>query len=170
MEIYFISIFNLWYYLSGELAAEFSGAEKSLSEAAAAGEHTGTARLINILSFLLPASLYLRTYGRGQHLGWRWHTFHLERQQGRRQEAHGRPSAGRPRRPGGRTGCQANPTGVGCPYPCAGQEEGGGEEQPDAAAAPTLPTASLAVRPAAADTGSTRARARGGRPKPLLLL
>ena len=37
--------------LSGELAAEFSGAEKSLSEAAATGERTGTARLINILSF-----------------------------------------------------------------------------------------------------------------------
>jgi hypothetical protein len=37
--------------LSGELAAEFSGAEKSLTEAAAAGERTGTARLINILSF-----------------------------------------------------------------------------------------------------------------------
>jgi hypothetical protein len=37
--------------LSGELATEFSSAEKSLSEAAAAGERTGTARLINILSF-----------------------------------------------------------------------------------------------------------------------
>ena len=37
--------------LSGELAAEFSGAEKSLAVAAAAGERTGTARLINILSF-----------------------------------------------------------------------------------------------------------------------
>jgi hypothetical protein len=37
--------------MSGELAAEFSGAEKSLSEAAATGERTGTARLINILSF-----------------------------------------------------------------------------------------------------------------------
>jgi hypothetical protein len=37
--------------LSGELAAEFSGAEKCLSEAAATGERTGTARLINILSF-----------------------------------------------------------------------------------------------------------------------
>jgi hypothetical protein len=38
--------------LSGELTAEFSGAEKSLAEVAAAGERTGTARLINILSFL----------------------------------------------------------------------------------------------------------------------
>jgi hypothetical protein len=37
--------------LSGELAAEISGAEKSLTETAAAGERTGTARLINILSF-----------------------------------------------------------------------------------------------------------------------
>jgi hypothetical protein len=37
--------------LSGELAAEFSGAEKSLSEAAAAGKRTESARLINILSF-----------------------------------------------------------------------------------------------------------------------
>ncbi len=35
--------------LSGELAAKFSGAEKSLSEAAATGERTGTARLINVL-------------------------------------------------------------------------------------------------------------------------
>ncbi len=37
--------------LSGELAAEFSGAEKSLLEAVAIGEGTGKARLLNILSF-----------------------------------------------------------------------------------------------------------------------
>jgi hypothetical protein len=37
--------------LSAEFAAEFSGAEKSLAEAAAAGEWTGNARLVNILSF-----------------------------------------------------------------------------------------------------------------------
>jgi hypothetical protein len=38
-------------HLSGELAAEFSGAEKSLSEAAISVERTGKARLLNILSF-----------------------------------------------------------------------------------------------------------------------
>jgi hypothetical protein len=37
--------------LSGELAAEFAGAEKCLLEAAAMGERTGRARLINLLSF-----------------------------------------------------------------------------------------------------------------------
>jgi hypothetical protein len=37
--------------LSGELAAEFAGAEKCLLEAAAMGERTGKARLINLLSF-----------------------------------------------------------------------------------------------------------------------
>ncbi len=37
--------------LSGELAAEFAGAEKCLLEAAAMGERTGKARLINFLSF-----------------------------------------------------------------------------------------------------------------------
>jgi hypothetical protein len=47
--------------LSGELAAEFSGAEKSLQEAATIGERTGKARLLNILSSLVPASPYLRT-------------------------------------------------------------------------------------------------------------
>ncbi len=37
--------------LSGELAAEFAGAEKCLLEAAAMGEKTGKARLVNLLSF-----------------------------------------------------------------------------------------------------------------------
>jgi hypothetical protein len=37
--------------LSGELAAEFAGAEKCLREAAVTGEKTGKARLINLLSF-----------------------------------------------------------------------------------------------------------------------
>jgi hypothetical protein len=37
--------------LSGELAAEFAGAEKCLREAADMGEKTGKARLLNILSF-----------------------------------------------------------------------------------------------------------------------
>ncbi len=37
--------------LSGELAAEFAGAEKCLLEAAAMGKRTGKARLINLLSF-----------------------------------------------------------------------------------------------------------------------
>jgi hypothetical protein len=37
--------------LSGELAAEFAGAEKCLLEAAAIGERTGLARIINLLSF-----------------------------------------------------------------------------------------------------------------------
>jgi hypothetical protein len=37
--------------LSGELAAEFAGAEKCLREAADLGEKTGKARLLNILSF-----------------------------------------------------------------------------------------------------------------------
>ena len=37
--------------LSGELAAVFAGAEKCLLEAAAMGERTGKARLINLLSF-----------------------------------------------------------------------------------------------------------------------
>ncbi len=37
--------------LSGELASEFAGAEKCLLEAAAMGERTGKARLINLLSF-----------------------------------------------------------------------------------------------------------------------
>jgi hypothetical protein len=37
--------------LSGELAAEFAGAEKCLHEAAAMGERTGKARIVNILSF-----------------------------------------------------------------------------------------------------------------------
>jgi hypothetical protein len=37
--------------LTGELAAEFSGAEKSLLEAATIGERTGRARLLIILSF-----------------------------------------------------------------------------------------------------------------------
>jgi hypothetical protein len=37
--------------LSGELAAEFAGAEKSLRDAADLGEKTGKARLLNILSF-----------------------------------------------------------------------------------------------------------------------
>ena len=37
--------------LSGELAAEFAGAEKCLLEAAAMGERTVKARLINLLSF-----------------------------------------------------------------------------------------------------------------------
>jgi hypothetical protein len=37
--------------LSGELAAKFAGAEKCLLEAAAMGERTGKARLLNILSF-----------------------------------------------------------------------------------------------------------------------
>jgi hypothetical protein len=37
--------------LSGELAAEFTGAEKCLLEAAAMGERTGSSRLINLLSF-----------------------------------------------------------------------------------------------------------------------
>jgi hypothetical protein len=37
--------------LSGELAAEFSGTEKCLLEAAAIGERTGKARLLNILRF-----------------------------------------------------------------------------------------------------------------------
>jgi hypothetical protein len=37
--------------LSGELAAEFSGAKKCMFEAAAMGERTGKARLPNILSF-----------------------------------------------------------------------------------------------------------------------
>jgi hypothetical protein len=37
--------------LSGELAAEFAGAEKCLLEAAAMGERTGKARLVNLLSF-----------------------------------------------------------------------------------------------------------------------
>jgi hypothetical protein len=114
--------------LSGELAAEFSGAEKSLAVAAAAGERTGTARLINILSFFgscesLPQDLKTMDgasiwAGDGIHL-----TSNASRVAG---EAHGRPSAGRPRRPGGRSSCKANPTGVGCPCPFAGQEEGGG--------------------------------------------
>ncbi len=38
-------------HLSGELAAEFPGAEKCLLEVAAVGERTGRARLINLLSF-----------------------------------------------------------------------------------------------------------------------
>ncbi len=37
--------------LSGELAAEFAGAEKCLRESADLGEKTGKARLLNILSF-----------------------------------------------------------------------------------------------------------------------
>ena len=37
--------------LSGELAAEFTGAEKCLREAADLGEKTGKARLLTILSF-----------------------------------------------------------------------------------------------------------------------
>jgi hypothetical protein len=37
--------------LSGELAAEFAGAENCLREAAVTGEKTGKARLINLLSF-----------------------------------------------------------------------------------------------------------------------
>jgi hypothetical protein len=37
--------------LSGELAAEFAGAEKCLVEAATMGERTGVARIINLLSF-----------------------------------------------------------------------------------------------------------------------
>jgi hypothetical protein len=37
--------------LSGELAAEFAGAEKCLLEAAALGDRTGLARIINLLSF-----------------------------------------------------------------------------------------------------------------------
>jgi hypothetical protein len=37
--------------LSGELAAEFAGAEKCLREAADIGEKTGRARLLNLLSF-----------------------------------------------------------------------------------------------------------------------
>jgi hypothetical protein len=37
--------------LSGELAAEFAGAEKCLREAADLGQKTGKARLLNILSF-----------------------------------------------------------------------------------------------------------------------
>ncbi len=37
--------------LSGELAAEFAGAEKCLLEAAAIGERTGGTRMINLLSF-----------------------------------------------------------------------------------------------------------------------
>ncbi len=37
--------------LSAEFATEFSRAEKSLAEAAAAGERTGSARLVNILNF-----------------------------------------------------------------------------------------------------------------------
>ncbi len=40
--------------LSSEFAAEFSGAEKSLADAAAAGERTKNPRLINILSFFDP--------------------------------------------------------------------------------------------------------------------
>jgi hypothetical protein len=37
--------------LSGELAAEFAGAEKCLLEAAALGERTGLARIVNLLGF-----------------------------------------------------------------------------------------------------------------------
>ena len=37
--------------LSGELAAEFAGAEKCLLEAAAIGERTGLAMIINLLGF-----------------------------------------------------------------------------------------------------------------------
>jgi hypothetical protein len=37
--------------LSGELAAEFAGAERCLLEAAAMGERTGKARIVNLLSF-----------------------------------------------------------------------------------------------------------------------
>ncbi len=39
--------------LSSEFAAEFSGAEKRLADAAAAGERTGDASFVNILSFFL---------------------------------------------------------------------------------------------------------------------
>jgi hypothetical protein len=47
--------------LSGELAAQFAGAEKCLLEVAAMGERTGRARLINLLSLLVLASPHLRT-------------------------------------------------------------------------------------------------------------
>jgi hypothetical protein len=149
--------------LSGELAAEFSGAEKSLSEVAATGERTGTARLINILSFFgscesLPqdlttvdgASIWA---GDGIHL-----TSNASRVAARKlmaDLAHGglddEPAANRTR------------LDSVIPVPAPARKKEAGKGTADAAAASTLPTAALAIRPAAADT----ARTRGWQPKPL---
>jgi hypothetical protein len=85
--------------LAGELAAKFAGAEKCLLEAAAIGERTGKARLINLLSFFGSGeSPPQDNRGRDEHLGWRRSPPDLQCQQGHRQEADGRPGQRRRRR------------------------------------------------------------------------
>ncbi len=143
--------------LSGELAAEFAGAEKCLLEAASMGERTGMARIINLLSFFdsgesPPQDL---TTVDGTSI-WAGNGVHLTSNASRVASGH--------RWRGRRAAQQESETGVCCASPCACQEKGRGNRATADLAAQTrsATAAALALRPAATDS----ARARIRTPKP----
>jgi hypothetical protein len=147
--------------LSGELAAEFSGAEIILLEAAAIAERTGKARFLNILSFFgscesLPQDL---TTVDGTSI-WAGDGVHLTSKASR---VTARKLMADLAQGGDEGELATKQTGDSHPRSCASQKEGGGKGTADAAQ--SLPiAAALAIRPAAADT----ARAWSQLPKPLL--
>jgi hypothetical protein len=149
-------------HLSGELAAEFAGAEKSLRDAADLGEKTGKARLLNILSFFgscesLPQDLTTVDgtsiwAGDGVHL-----TSNASRVAARRLMAD-LAKGGEEGEPA--TGNQENAAGINRADRRASQEKspGRGAAACDAAQTRSAADAALAVRPAAAAPEGARIR------------